>query len=286
MIETTEIKMNDSRQIKYQKYILDAILKRNFPHSYGMISTSKKAIWDLIYNRRNEFIDSEFYVFNHHIHLARQIFLEHEIDIVRQELISNYIGENKPSNIFNSDESYSATNHAFVKGPFKLYHFSVMHHAMFKNGTAHKTFGDRERNLYQFVIDVENNCSDLVKNDPAMRELFANIAVLDDELRKVCDTYLYGESADLPQATPIKVNDIKRLMNTYQSKLAKDKENIENDKLERLLPENWTMKDELLKLMIAKKTEWYRLMEEKKAKSKTEGNIRTPAKPLKKDKES
>lgn len=271
--------MNESRQIKYQKYILDVLLKAHFPHSYGMIAESKKTLKDLIYKKFKGEIDYEFYMFSHHQHLARLVFLEHEIDKVRQDLIEQYIGENKPENIFNKDKTYLSTIHSLEKGPFKLFHFSVMHHAMFKSGTAHKTYRERELGLYQYVIDVENDSLKLVKESVPMIELFATINVLDDDLRKVCDTYLYGESVELPNVTPLKSDDFRRLMKSYQAKLSNDKENVENNK-PTSLPENWSMKDELLQVMTAKKTEWFTRIEEqrKSQKAKSVGTQKTTSK--------
>lgn len=270
--------MIESRTTKYQKYILDVILQKKFPHCYGMISVSKKALSDLIYKKRKDEIDYDFYMFGHHQHLARLVFLEHEINKVRQDLIEQYIGENKAENIFNKDETYLSADYSLTRGPFRIYHFSIMHHAMFKTGTAHNKFSKRELKLYQYVIDVENESLKLLNESIPMKELFATINVLDDELSKICDLYLYGESVELPEVAPLKSDDFRRLMKSYQAKLKKDKDNVKNNK-PAILPENWSMKDELLKVMLLKKTEWYTLIEEKaKLKGKATGTLKT-AKP-------
>lgn len=68
----------------------------------------------------------------------------------------------------------------------------------------------------------------------------------------------------------------RRLMKSYQAKLSNDKENVENNK-PTSLPENWSMKDELLLVMTAKKTEWFTRIEEqrKSQKAKSVGTQKT-----------
>lgn len=270
--------LNETHSKKYQKYVLDVALKSKFFFSYGMIQESKEIINELIYQRRREYIDSDYYIFNHYKHFARISFLEHEIDNVRQALSeqlltdeahNSFFGENVILSNLNNYTSKNLTKEE-LKGKRPLFHFMAMHTGLLKTPVPYDRLSKREQELRDFEIQVETEIANVISKSTQLIEIFTVQSAFDDDLRKICESFFDGEIPEGMTVKPIDLYDIKKIVQRHNNEIStlKEKEIV-------VMPE---IKEMFVNDMIKRKEEWYTQKEALKPKPQMAGGKKTAGK--------
>ncbi|WP_350613240.1 hypothetical protein [Pseudomonas sp. HY7a-MNA-CIBAN-0227] len=181
--------------IKYQKLILDIILRNQMKNSYRMLRESKQAVLDLINLRRKDLIDSITYKEHHTGHIARTALLEYEIDKVRAQLTDKFITGTDAKAIFAKNTQY--VGEKIIHGEINLNRFGFTHLALDKIACDEDRLSKRELAIKAFSDKIISEAISLIKYNEEIKATAVSLTELDTKLSVVCSQHaIYGEKGN------------------------------------------------------------------------------------------
>lgn len=253
-----------SNLVKYQKFILDVMLTHHYALSYQLINESKDAQLELIYKRSKRLISSDVYKQHHYVHMTRQVFLESEIDKVRQLVTEAFItGLSSKNGLANST---ALADYAIVKGDLKTYVYNIAHVGLHKKQIDYTKFSEREVKLQDFKIKANTYAQKLLNEDANIKEVFDN-QIKDRTLLAICSNYLVV-TADSGYVIPVMpIADIQDIIENHMSKINRKDIPVDTPEKKSFLDHIYDKKEKYL-LSVASDQEKVKQM----ANPKTRGN--------------